>query len=235
MSSPARNTVFPYHTALFRIYSQEFCFFLINGIRRYNISKRYNKEPVLNTTQFVILGLLSESPLSGYDIKKLIGIRFRFFWSESYGQLYPILNQLKTEGSIRVAEPGPENRPENRRRRKEYRITAAGREKLSGWLLRAPEKELTRLEILIKVYFGHLVPPETILEHVKAFGEEHSRDLEILHRFRKELENIRGVHANHPFVLATISLGIKINEAYTEWSEETQRILRSTDTGENCS
>ena len=40
-------------------------------------------------TRYVILGLLLEGSLSGYDIKKIIDTRFSFFWSESYGQLYP--------------------------------------------------------------------------------------------------------------------------------------------------
>ncbi len=51
-------------------------------------------------TRFVILGLLAEGPMSGYTIKKLVEARFRFFWSESYGQLYPELKALVAEGRI---------------------------------------------------------------------------------------------------------------------------------------
>jgi DNA-binding PadR family transcriptional regulator len=40
-------------------------------------------------TKYPILGLLAEQPMSGYDIKKLVDVRFSFFWNESYGQSIP--------------------------------------------------------------------------------------------------------------------------------------------------
>ena len=49
-------------------------------------------------TRSAILGLLSWQPMSGYDIKKLIEMGLRHFWSESYGQIYPTLEQLVKEG-----------------------------------------------------------------------------------------------------------------------------------------
>lgn len=54
----------------------------------------------MKKTRFVILGLLNEEPLSGYDIKKIIDIRMSFFWQESYGQIYPELAKLRKEGLI---------------------------------------------------------------------------------------------------------------------------------------
>ncbi len=54
----------------------------------------------MKKTRFVILGLLNEEPLSGYDIKKIIDIRMSFFWQESYGQIYPELAKLREEGLV---------------------------------------------------------------------------------------------------------------------------------------
>ncbi len=54
----------------------------------------------MKKTRFVILGLLNEEPLSGYDMKKIIDIRMSFFWQESYGQIYPELAKLREEGLI---------------------------------------------------------------------------------------------------------------------------------------
>ena len=51
-------------------------------------------------TRFAILGLLCEGQLSGYDIKKLIDIRFKLFWNESFGQIYPELEKLEREGLV---------------------------------------------------------------------------------------------------------------------------------------
>src|SRR2546422_4002758 len=51
-----------------------------------------------NTSRYAILGVLSRRPMSGYDVKKLIERSIAHFWSESYGQIYPILNRLAAEG-----------------------------------------------------------------------------------------------------------------------------------------
>ena len=54
----------------------------------------------MRQTDYVILGLLAEQPLSGYQIKKIIDIRFSFFWSESFGQIFPALKSLASEGFV---------------------------------------------------------------------------------------------------------------------------------------
>ncbi|UCB53625.1 MAG: PadR family transcriptional regulator, partial [Candidatus Zixiibacteriota bacterium] len=47
--------------------------------------------PRANKTEFAVLGLLSLSPMSGYDMKAFISQSIGYFWQESYGQLYPAL------------------------------------------------------------------------------------------------------------------------------------------------
>ena len=54
----------------------------------------------------VILGLLASRPLSGYDIKAIVDRSTRFFWAASYGQIYPELRRLETEGLV-VGEDAP--------------------------------------------------------------------------------------------------------------------------------
>ena len=179
----------------------------------------------MNTTRFVILGLLAEGPCSGYDIKKSIEIRFRYFWNESYGQLYPMLKELEGQDCIRELPP-EEGTEAPGRKKKIYGITLRGRELLEDWLSLPPGKELTRMEILIKVYFGNLIAPETLTDHLRGFGEAHRQDLSRLLAFQEELTRLEALHPNHPFILATISLGIRINRAYTEWAEETARYFR---------
>jgi len=60
----------------------------------------------VNKTRFAVLGLLSIRPMSGYDLKQVIESSTRNFWSESYGQIYPVLRELTAGGlAIRIAEP----------------------------------------------------------------------------------------------------------------------------------
>jgi hypothetical protein len=54
-----------------------------------------------NTTKYILLGLLSHEPMSGYDMKKRIDTTISKFWSVGYGQIYPTLNDLEEEGLIK--------------------------------------------------------------------------------------------------------------------------------------
>jgi len=178
----------------------------------------------MRQTEYVILGLLSESPLTGYQMKQLIDIRFRFFWNESYGQLYPTLKDLKERGLIKEVET---KEASGARAHKTYRILDAGMDAIRLWLTQPVEKETVRLEILLKMYFSNLTEPEVMAEHIKQFQASHERDLQILGMFRKELEAIAEVDPNHPHVLQVIDFGQKVNQAYVDWSRETIKFLES--------
>ena len=52
-------------------------------------------------TSYVILGILAIHPhQSGYEIRKTIQQSVGFFWSESFGQIYPTLKRLNAEKLI---------------------------------------------------------------------------------------------------------------------------------------
>jgi DNA-binding PadR family transcriptional regulator len=78
--------------------------------------------------EFAILGLLHESPLHGYELKKrldsLLG-RFRAF---SYGSLYPALAKMERAGWI-VKESAGSSAMAGRRSRVVYKLTAEGKER----------------------------------------------------------------------------------------------------------
>ena len=58
-------------------------------------------------TRFAVLGILSYGPMSGYDIKKFYEKNVAGFWSESYGQIYPILKRLAEEGLATRSDSDP--------------------------------------------------------------------------------------------------------------------------------
>jgi len=75
------------------------------------------------STPYAVLGMLSLAPMSGYDIRKESEQSIGYFWSESYGQIYPALRELKAEGLIR-RRPGKSG---GNRDRQVYEITERGR------------------------------------------------------------------------------------------------------------
>ncbi len=77
----------------------------------------------------VILGLLSHEELTGYEIKKRIDTRLKYFWGASYGSIYPTLNDLVNRGLATKREA-----VEDKRNKLIYTITDKGIIYLKEWL-----------------------------------------------------------------------------------------------------
>ncbi|MFJ6727600.1 helix-turn-helix transcriptional regulator [Streptomyces sp. NPDC091281] len=83
--------------------------------------------------EFAVLGLLRESPMHGYELRKRLNTSLGVFRAFSYGTLYPCLKTLVANGwLIEEAANGPEDAlaaPLTGRRAKiVYRLTADGKE-----------------------------------------------------------------------------------------------------------
>jgi DNA-binding PadR family transcriptional regulator len=53
-----------------------------------------------SSSKEVLLGLLTVEPMSGYDLGQVIRDSVGHFWNESYGQIYPNLKKLASEGFV---------------------------------------------------------------------------------------------------------------------------------------
>ena len=179
----------------------------------------------MRQTDYVILGLLTEGPLSGYDIKKLVDLRFGFFWSESFGQIFPALRKLSEMGLIEASSGASQGG----RAKKTYCILPAGVAAVKSWMATPVERESYRLELLLRMYFGHFAAPETLAGQVEAFRQKHDAEARLLEQFRLELEPLRERDANHPHILRVIDLGLRVNRAYLDWSRETLEELERSE------
>jgi DNA-binding PadR family transcriptional regulator len=90
--------------------------------------------------EFAILGLLHESPMHGYELRKRLYDLFGAFRAFSYGSLYPSLRRCQRAGLIEE-DAGAEQADERRgakswhkRARRVYRITAEGKERFAELL-----------------------------------------------------------------------------------------------------
>src|SRR6201747_845501 len=86
--------------------------------------------------EIAVLGLLSESPLHGYELRKRLATLLGAFRQFSYGSLYPTLRRLSEAGWIGEEAPGELNSPSTRSRRgkRVYQLTAEGKEHFAGLL-----------------------------------------------------------------------------------------------------
>jgi len=77
-----------------------------------------------------ILGLLTQQPMSGYDIKCFLKSLSWLIDSPSFGSLYPALHALLENGLVTVEVIPRQDKPP----RKIYDITEAGRQVLQEWI-----------------------------------------------------------------------------------------------------
>jgi DNA-binding PadR family transcriptional regulator len=93
--------------------------------------------------ELAILGLLQESPMHGYELRKELVTKLGAIRAAiSYGTLYPTLRRLQAAGLIAEAgesRPGAEEVPPltSRRGRVVYKITAEGKEHFADLLAQA--------------------------------------------------------------------------------------------------
>lgn len=90
--------------------------------------------------ELAVLGLLHESPMHGYELRKRLNTLLGMFRAFSYGSLYPCLKQLLTQGLITEDRPEEPNVPlalQSRRSKIVYKLTAEGKEQLQRLLAEA--------------------------------------------------------------------------------------------------
>jgi len=175
------------------------------------------------STPYAILGMLSLAPMSGYDIRKEAATSIGYFWSESYGQIYPALRELKAEGWIR-RRPG---RSGGSRDRQVYELTDRGRKELAAWRAEPPRDAPARNELLLKLFFGgrDAVGHETEwIDKLLADQREVLRELE---RIQEQVKKEQHEHPSLPFWLMTLSYGEHRSRALLRWGRETQKTLRA--------
>ncbi len=170
----------------------------------------------MKKTRYVILGLLNEEEMSGYDIKKIIGIRMSFFWQESYGQIYPELNKMKEEGLIEQVDT--ENKSKAKLEKIRYKITEDGRTEFKHWMEAMNEKDHIRSEFLLKMYFATEDNSQEMKKHLEEFKQEAEQKVMLFGMFQQELMGIVDEHSNHRQILKVIDLGLRQAKLYAEWS-----------------
>jgi len=79
---------------------------------------------------FAILGLLSQEPRHGYDLKQAFEALLGGTWPLNIGQVYTTLSRLERDGYVESLIVPQELLPD----RKVYSLTQAGRDQLSLWL-----------------------------------------------------------------------------------------------------
>lgn len=169
----------------------------------------------LSATAYVILGMVSRESRSGYEIKAAVDNTTRFFWTASYGQIYPQLKKLSEAGLIEGTDAS-----QGDRKRTRYAITDDGEAALKEWLRKPPEASEMREEGLLKLFFSGALEREEAVETLRAMRRRRLELSEQLSAMEPEkMENVED-----PFPLMVLRAGIEFNDWFAKWCErmETQ-------------
>ena len=179
----------------------------------------------LSPTAYVILGMISREPRSGYEIKALVDDTTRFFWAASYGQIYPELKRLSEAGLVEGSDA-----PRGERKRTVYAITADGEDELKTWLRQPPQTFEMREEGLLKLFFAGVLPAEEAAETLRAMRAHRLGVAERLRAMEAKAEE-KKLEKDDPYPLIVLQGGIEFNEWFAEWCERMEtRLLGSTQT-----
>jgi len=115
-----------------------------------------------------ILGFLSWTPLTGYDLKKLFADSLTLHWSGNSNQIYRALVELHEEGFVSLEVQYQDNHPP----RKIYTITDQGLAELRRWVLSAPELPQLRHSFLVQLAWADQLSTEELDALLEKYEEE---------------------------------------------------------------
>lgn len=175
-----------------------------------------------NTSFYVILGILSLKPRTGYDVKKKIENQIGFFFRISNGQIYPALSKIVADGLATMQVEETDGKPD----RKVYTITPKGEACFRKWL-EAPVNYANPNgnEFLLKLYFGSLVPGEHVSKIISDYLEMKERRIRSYAQIQERFNLNTFQHMADYFSYFTLRYGQILDQAAVDWCRETASLL----------
>ncbi len=170
-----------------------------------------------NVLELAILGMLQDSPMHGYELRKRLNGVLGTFRAISYGSLYPALRDLLDRGLIVEAGAADASAPvlSGRRAKIVYELTADGKERFAELVTQTgPESWEDEAFGVHLAFFGH-TPADVrmrILQGRRSRMEERRSNLQAsLARGRERLDN---------YTLALQRHGLEGVEREVRWLNE---------------
>ena len=171
--------------------------------------------------------MLAGRPRSGYEIKQLVDNSARFFWTASYGQIYPELKRLEDAGLV-----SGDDASQGARQRRIYKLTTNGKRAAREWIAQPPEVLETRDEGLLKLFFAGSLEPSraaAIARERAAISRAKAEQLRAIWD-AVDVEGHPEGPASEPDIgsLTVLRYGIEMSEFAAEWFERAAEDLERT-------
>lgn len=171
--------------------------------------------------EYILLGLLSAAPASGYDLKREFQAGIGHFWAAEISQIYTTLKRLAKRRWLRSklvpSEKGPPRRV--------YEVTETGQQALRQWLRSGPEFGDQRITFLAQLYLLHsqrdAKAMHKFLQQTRAYFELRlARLLGFEAEWLKDLPGADAIDAAGLGPFMTLRAGIYAAQARLAWCDE---------------
>jgi len=172
----------------------------------------------LPATAYVVLGLVSIRPVTGYELTGYAERSVGNFFPLTRSHIYSELERLGRLGLLAATEIEQDTAPTKR----VFEITPAGSERLHDWLEGSMGSEgRSRNLFLVRIFFGHRTSPERMAQLLDEF--------ELTARFRRDqialMTEKLADRKGSVFRRSTAIYGLRHEEANLEWVTEMRPVL----------
>ncbi len=141
----------------------------------------------MRTLKYVIMGLLNQTSMSGYDIAAQLNGALKEFWSANHSQIYPELKKLSDEGLVEYSVEISGSVLE----KKVYSLTDAGRQEFLEWLNREEPMMPTPKDVFrLRIFFANEMLPGSCTSLLKHELEQHRLRLANLNYMKERFDDV---------------------------------------------
>jgi DNA-binding PadR family transcriptional regulator len=176
----------------------------------------------------IILGMLHQSPRSGYDLNKELETTIHYFWDADISRIYRSLRDMEKKAWIEHEIVFQKDNPN----KKVYALTELGRDELRCWLAEPGKAPGTRNPFLAQLHFSEAISIEEQLQVLRQHSTKLREDLRDL-QDRAEVLDLTIPLEEHVLSgdirrsLLSLEYGIRRYRFEIEWTESTIAVLES--------
>lgn len=163
-----------------------------------------------------ILVLLTERPMTGYELAKTFDTSIGFFWRADHQQIYRELTRLRDRGHIQGREVVQSGKPN----KLVYTLTSDGRAALRQWAARPSKASSIKDDLLVRLYALDSVDIDPLRADLMARQEYHRDRFSRFERILKKRFPAGSAAPADLGKLLTLRLGLRYERTVVEWCDE---------------
>lgn len=182
-----------------------------------------------NSLEFILLGLLTLRPSTGYDLKKTMDVSVRYISPVALSQIYPTLKRMAQNGLVQYQLVERSGKTDL----KIYSLTDMGQALFRKWLEEPLKPDPYRFDTFaLRFYFSSLLEKPVLLGFIRSELDFRRAQLQAAHDLDEtvlgNLAPIRAVDLNKTMKIWQMyhQYGQQFLETYTSWLE---RILQTVE------